>query len=29
MDETLINAGLVRPGERIAVVYGTPMGITG
>jgi pyruvate kinase len=29
MDATLIAADLVHPGERVAVVYGTPLGITG
>jgi pyruvate kinase len=29
MDEILVNAELVKPGERVAVVYGTPMGIEG
>jgi pyruvate kinase len=29
MDEVLLRRGLAGPGERIACVYGTPMGITG
>ncbi|MDR1264548.1 MAG: pyruvate kinase [Propionibacteriaceae bacterium] len=29
MDAALIAADLVHPGERVAVVYGTPLGITG
>ncbi|MDR1513753.1 MAG: pyruvate kinase [Propionibacteriaceae bacterium] len=29
MDDALIDVGLVRPGDQVAVVYGTPLGITG
>jgi len=29
MDETLLERGLVKPGDRLVVIYGTPMGVTG